>query len=197
VQMGAQDYLVKGQVDSNSLVRSIRYAIERHQLQAALRSLSLVDDLTGLYNRRGFLTLAEQQLKVAQRAKRGFLVIYADVDALKQINDTFGHQQGDLALIKTAEILKRTFRKSDIMARMGGDEFVVLARATSNESTEVIVTRLQGYLDAYNAQVDSSYKLSISTGIVCYDPEHPCSVDELLVRADKLMYAHKRDKYKS
>ncbi len=197
VQAGAQDYLVKGQVNSYSLVRSLRYAIERHQLQAALRGLSLVDDLTGLYNRRGFLTLAEQQLRVAQRAKKNFLIIYADLDAMKQINDSFGHQQGDLALIKTAEILKKTFRKSDILARMGGDEFVVLARSTSKESREAVIARLQGYLDACNAQGDFPCKLSISTGIACYDPEHPCSVDELLVRADKLMYAHKRDKYKS
>lgn len=106
VQGGAQDYLVKGQVDGHLLARSLRYALERHRTREVLRSLALMDDLTGLYNRRGFMALAEQQLKLAGRGHREFLLISADLDGMKHINDTFGHQEGDLALRETARVLE-------------------------------------------------------------------------------------------
>ena len=205
VQEGAQDHLVKGQVDSHALVRSIRYAVERHRLlreleqawlreQEQLRALSLVDELTGLYNRRGFLTLAQQQLKLANRTKRGMLLLFADLDDLKGINDTLGHHEGDLALIQTANTLKDAFRESDIIGRIGGDEFAVLAIGASKESAEILTTRLQERLEARNAKANPRYKLSLSAGIAYYDPECPCSIDELLARADRLMYEQKRGK---
>lgn len=195
VHEGAQDYLVKGQVDGPLLVRSLRYAIERQRLQTQLRSLSLVDELTGLHNRRGFLTLAAQYLKSARRANSKLLFVYADLDQLKQINDNFGHQAGDLALIKTAEILRETFRESDIVARIGGDEFVVLATEAASGSARFLTVRLQACLAAHNARADNQYKLSISMGIVRYDPQNPCSVDELLSQADALMYEQKKTKH--
>ncbi|MCM8776092.1 MAG: diguanylate cyclase, partial [Candidatus Omnitrophica bacterium] len=126
VRHGAQDYLVKDEVNEKLLIRSIRYAIERHQLQESLRSLTIVDELTGLYNRRGFLIHAEQQVKLANRTRRGFFLLFADLDDFKKINDNFGHPEGDNALRETAKILKTTFRGSDIKARMGGDEFAVI-----------------------------------------------------------------------
>jgi two-component system cell cycle response regulator len=191
LQNGAQDYMIKGQIDGSLLVRSIRYAIERHRAQMALRSLSLIDELTSLYNRRGFLNLAEHQLKLARRTKRGLLLIFADLDDLKQINDTFGHKEGDLALIESANILKQTFRSSDIIARVGGDEFVVLALETSEANVEAIYARLQSNLDAHNAEGSRPYILSISTGTAYYTPESSYTIDELLTRADKLMYEQK------
>lgn len=196
VQTGAQDYLVKGQIDKNLLTRAIRYAIERHRLLAELQSLSLIDDLTGLYNRRGFLTLSQQQLKIANRTTRGLSLLFIDLDGMKRINDALGHNEGDLALIDTASILKETFRESDIIARIGGDEFVVLVIEASKANVENLATRLQENLKAY-AKGNRRYRLSASMGIAHYYPGQPCSIDDLLARADALMYEHKRGKQKT
>jgi diguanylate cyclase (GGDEF)-like protein len=159
---------------------------------AELRNQALVDELTGLYNRRGFMLLTQQQLKLANRTKMGMLLLFADLDNLKWINDTFGHPEGDLALIETANILKKTFREPDIIARIGGDEFGVLAIESRKDSGEVLVNRLQKRLDINNAKRKRCYKLSLSTGIERYNPECPCSIDELLAVADSLMYEQKR-----
>ena len=166
---------------------------ERKRAEEALRASLLVDELTGLYNRRGFSTLGQQQLKTADRAKSTMSLLFADFDDLKQINDTLGHPEGDLALIEIASVLRETFRESDIIARIGGDEFVVLAIETDGLPTEVLTTRLQENLEAHNARGNRRYKLSLSMGIARYDPESPCSIDELLARADRLMYEQKQD----
>jgi len=194
VQIGAQDYLVKGEVDARLLVRSMRYAIERHRLLAELQRMSFVDDLTGLRNRRGFFALAEQQVKLADRTKNGFLLPLADVDGLKSINDAFGHREGDLALIEMARVLKETFRESDIIARIGGDEFAVIAIEAGPDSAEIVRGRLSKNLEASNAGGSRRYTLSISLGIASYDPEHPCPIDELLARADARLYEQKRSR---
>jgi diguanylate cyclase (GGDEF)-like protein/PAS domain S-box-containing protein len=159
-----------------------------------LQALSLIDDLSGLYNRRGFLTLAEQQLKLSYRTRKELLLFFVDVDNLKWINDTFGHHEGDKALIDTANILKQTFRESDIIARIGGDEFVVLTIDSSMANSGVLITRLQKNLKACSAKDSRSYQLSVSIGIAFYNPECICSVSDLLVSADKMMYKQKRDK---
>ncbi|MFN2398605.1 MAG: diguanylate cyclase [Gemmatimonadaceae bacterium] len=191
---GAQDSLDRKQVTGNLLVRSIRYAIERHQLQVALRAMSLIDDLTGLYNRRGFLTLAKQQLKVADRMKKRVSQIFVDLDGLKAINDAQGHRAGDHALIEAADILKETFRDSDIIARIGGDEFVVLAMETSGATAETFAARLAENVRVRNARDARLVPLSFSMGVAYYDPENPCTIEELLARADTLMYNEKRAK---
>ncbi len=196
---GAQDYLIKGQVDSGLLLRSLRYAIKRNQVRRELHTVSLADELTGLCNRRGFFNLVQQQLKMADREEREILLIFVDLDGLKQINDTLGHQVGDLALIETANVLNKTFRESDIIARIGGDEFVIIATEVfegevCRDDSELLTTRLQKNLENHNRQGNRSYKLSLSVGVACYDPEYPCSIDELLAQADKLMYQQKRDK---
>jgi diguanylate cyclase (GGDEF)-like protein len=156
--------------------------------------MSIIDDLTGLYNRRGFLTLAQQQMKLTERTKKGMLLFFVDLDKMKQINDTLGHQEGDKALVEIATTLKEVFRESDIIGRMGGDEFAILAIDTTNETREVLMKRLHNYLDDYNRPEGRSYTLSLSIGIAPYDPEKPFSLDELMAQADMLMYEEKRNK---
>ncbi len=192
VHSGAQDYLVKGQVTQELLVRALRYAVERHGLQEELRSLSLVDDLTGLNNRRGFLTLAKQQIKLADRTKRALLVLFADLDRMKWINDTFGHLEGDSALIEVGTIFKETFRYSDIVARYGGDEFATMAIEYTAETDELLISRLKRNLDIHNARPNRRYKLSLSVGTARYDPNQPISMEDLLAKADAAMYEQKR-----
>ena len=194
LKAGAQDALVRRQTDGTLLVRAIRYAIERHQLQMALRAMALVDDLTGLYNRRGFQTLARQHMKMADRMRKRVSHIFVDLDGLKEINDTYGHREGDLALIETADLLKETFRESDIIARIGGDEFVVLALETVGLAQEHWAARLHENLMLRNQRPDRRYRLSLSMGIAYYDPDFPCPLDDLLDRADALMYEQKRTK---
>lgn len=194
IRNGAQDYLVKGEVTSELLGRSLRYAIERQRLQAELRSLSLTDELTGLDNRRGFLASAKQQLKLAPRTQFGISLLLADLDGLKQINDRFGHLEGDQALMDTANVLRETFREPDIIARLGGDEFGVLAVGTSEAGTRTLTARLQRNLEARNASAKRTCRLSLSIGAAYYDPESKFSVQTLLALADKALYAQKRSK---
>jgi diguanylate cyclase (GGDEF)-like protein len=194
VQDGAQDYLVKGQVDGHLLARSLRFAMERHRGKEVLRSQALTDELTDLYNRRGFMALAAQQLKLAGRGQREFLLISADLDGMKHINDTFGHPEGDRALRETAEVLKQSFRESDLMARLGGDEFAALMIDAAAESNETIAARLQANLEAHNASSNGLYNLSLSLGMARFHPDRPASLEELLAQADAAMYAQKREK---
>jgi len=170
----------------------VAQAIERKRMEEEIRSLSMTDELTGLYNRRGFTMLAEQELKLAHRKKRRMLLFFGDVDDLKAINDAFGHAQGDLALKEVSAILKEIFRVADIPARIGGDEFVVLAVDASRESAETIANRMQAALERRNQQGDQPYQLTLSMGIVPYDPEVPCSVSELVAQADGVMYQRKQ-----
>jgi diguanylate cyclase (GGDEF)-like protein len=163
-----------------------------NRMLTALRATSLVDELTGLYNRRGFLFLAEQQVKIADRMKTGMLLLFADLDQLKRINDTHGHREGDRALMETANILKGTFRGADIIARIGGDEFAILTVEARNDSGGILTTRLQENLDARNAAASRGYTLSVSVGIARYNADEPYSILELLDRADALMYKQKQ-----
>jgi len=169
---------------------------ERKLMEEEIRALSLTDALTGLYNRRGFMHVAEQQLKVAGRMNKRVFLLFSDVDRLKHINDTFGHMEGDRVLIDLANILKLSFRDSDIVARMGGDEFIVMAMEAAKVSAEVFTRRLQEKLDHYNSRSDiqGRYTLTLSTGLSIYDPELPMSIEDLVRRADSLMYEEKRRK---
>jgi diguanylate cyclase (GGDEF)-like protein/PAS domain S-box-containing protein len=171
---------------------------ERKRMEEEIRALSLTDPLTNLYNRRGFMHLAEQQLKVAARLEKRVFLLYSDVDKLKHINDTFGHKEGDRVLIDVANILKKSFRDSDIVARMGGDEFVVMAMEAARVNAEVFTRRLQEKLEHYNSRPDTQgrYTLTLSIGLSVYDPELPLPIDDLLHRADGLMYEQKRTKKK-
>jgi len=192
LQKGAQDYLLKGETDERSLARSLRYAIERQRLFAALASLSLTDDLTRLYNRRGFFTLSERQWTLAHRQRTGLALVLSDLDGLKTINDRFGHQEGDRALATTARLLTSACREADIAARLGGDEFGMLL-VNADETTGVeVVDRLEKYVEQLHQKQRRRYKLSFSIGIAYHAPGTGGSLDELVAEADAKMYDCKR-----
>jgi len=176
---------------SNALQHAVLRALKQSLPDRELCTLALTDDLTRLYNRRAFLTLAAQQLKVARRTGSSLLLFYADVDNLKVINDSYGHREGDLALVRTADALEQTFRNSDIVARLGGDEFAVLALEASSRSNEVILRRLRESLSGPN-QDNSIYQLTVSVGVARFDPKHCVSLGELMALADRAMYQEKR-----
>jgi diguanylate cyclase (GGDEF)-like protein len=167
---------------------------ERKKVEKELHELSLMDELTGLTNRRGFKMLAGQLLSMTGRMKTNAVLVYLDLDRLKWINDHLGHAQGDQALKDTSAILKTTFRTSDIVARVGGDEFVVLALETVDNSGEIMLTRLQEQLELHNAQTGRSYELSFSVGLARSEWQKPISLDDLLAEADKVMYENKQAK---
>jgi diguanylate cyclase (GGDEF)-like protein/PAS domain S-box-containing protein len=176
-------------------VQLLRDITERKRMEDKLKAWSLLDELTGLYNRRGFFALAEQQLKLSKRANRGLLLFYIDLDRLKWINDNLGHSEGDHALTETANIFRSVFRTSDIIARVGGDEFAIIAIEATSGGMDIIKNRIQKSVEIQNSISENKYELSLSIGVVYYDPEHPYSVDELMRQADELMYEHKRSKY--
>ncbi len=175
--------------------RSIWHDItKRKEQEEMIRALSITDQLTGLYNRRGFNTLAEQLLKIAERTRKGIFILFADVDNLKDINDKLGHKSGDEAIVEAATVLKEVFRKMDIIGRMGGDEFAVMAAEASSEYADMIKKRLQDQLDIHNSRAGRDYILSLSIGMVYHPPLPPNSLDELISCADSLMYEEKRRK---
>jgi len=192
VQHGAQDYLAKSDLTPEVLARSLRYAIGRHRTLQQLRMMSTIDELTGLNNRRGFMALAQQQVRMADRTDQRLLVVFADLDGLKQVNDTWGHDEGDRALIDAADLVSLTFRESDTIGRLGGDEFVVLLTGCTRSRADALVQRLQRNLEVRNTEPGRRFQLSISVGVAEYDPAHPCALGELLCRADAAMYAQKR-----
>jgi diguanylate cyclase (GGDEF)-like protein len=174
-----------------SASRARQYLADRERVLEELRTLSLSDELTGIYNRRGFYILAEQQIKIAKRTGRPMLLASADLDGLKSINDGFGHHEGDRALVDAAQILRESFRESDIIARIGGDEFVVLMTDKPDISVEILLGRLARNLDTHNRKVTRPYPFSISVGFARFDPKQPLSLNELMVLADKSMYENK------
>ena len=189
---GAREFINKPFSVSEFMIRFDKMMRDQRGMEA-LSALSLTDDLTGLYNRRRLLVLAEQYLKLSVRTKKTLLFLFIDVDNLKWINDHYGHQAGDQALIDLAAVLKKTFRKSDIIARIGGDEFVVLSESTDRNG-DIAVTRLYENIAEENARGDRPCPLSISVGTTQFDPEHLVSIDELLSKADASMYSQKRKK---
>lgn len=166
---------------------------ERLKAEADIRQLSLTDDLTGLYNRRGFFWLANQQFKIARRTQMLCCLLFVDLDGLKQINDSLGHEIGDRMIVDTAQILKQTFRDSDIIARLGGDEFVIFVPICSR-NTDEFYPRLQASIDRYNQDHNYLYQLSISIGVTQCALNENVSLEQLIEEADKLMYEHKRAK---
>ena len=194
VRHGAQDCLVRSRLGGAPLARILMVAVERQRQLTEIRAVALVDELTGLYNRRGFLTLAQQQLRVADRVGSRLTQIFVDLDGLKRINDRLGHPAGDRALVETAQLLRETFRDSDIIARLAGDEFAVLTMDSAEHDPQTMLARLAENVAAHNAWLGRDFAISLSTGVARYDGANPSSVGELLAEADAWMYAQKRSK---
>lgn len=166
-------------------------ARRRSRAEAEARNLSLVDDLTGLYNRRGFVTLGHERLRLARRLGLHVVVCYADIDGLKRINDEHGHDAGDRAIATAARVLRATFRGVDILGRMGGDEFAVLAVADSVLVVAALEARLAGGLDAANQHEGLPFQLSMTLGTVTVDSESDQAFDDIMEVADRAMYARR------
>jgi len=175
-------------------ILNCRDITERIKQEEELKKLSLIDELTSLHNRRGFLTLVHQQMKLANRNKEHLYVLFADVDKLKWINDLYGHDHGDILIKEAAKVLKSTFRDVDVVARLGGDEFAVVLIQAKEEGIDVIRKRLQERINVCNVTASRPYRLSMSIGVVRYEPDRPASIEELITQADKLMYEQKKGK---
>ncbi|MBU4448624.1 MAG: sensor domain-containing diguanylate cyclase, partial [Proteobacteria bacterium] len=189
-----RDYTEADQEVLQRLAVVYSMAISRLRLEEELRALAVRDQLTGLLNRRGFLALAEQALKQSRRSQSGVWLLFADLDGMKEINDTLGHAAGDEALVHTAAILQETYRDADIVGRLGGDEFALLAPQSDISTGEFLKNRLLAKIDHFNAGSKLPYRLSLSIGLAFFDAQDPGSLDEFMSRADLAMYAHKKSK---
>jgi diguanylate cyclase (GGDEF)-like protein len=176
------------------MMRAVRCAGKQYRLQAELGNLALTDELTGLCNRRGFMAIAERQLKIGRRTGRGILLFFLDIDGMKEINDSYGHGEGDLTLKRVARALKMTFRDSDVVARLGGDEFAVLAIEASDNSEAAIRTRLAEDLKAVSSG-ERRFAIKLSLGAVRINVCSSASIGEWMVRADQAMYEQKRRRF--
>ena len=192
IQAGAHDFVPIDPLNAEVLLRSLRYAIERQRMIAELRELALRDELTGLYNRRGLTTVGEPYARIAERKNRPIVVLYVDLDDLKRINDVHGHAEGDRALCELAEILLETFRKSDVIARVGGDEFCAFLTETTPGAVEIAIARLYGVVAGHNARGGRPYRLSVSVGRASWDGHGFCDFARLVRDADRSMYQQKQ-----
>ncbi|MBW7929550.1 MAG: GGDEF domain-containing protein [Fimbriimonadaceae bacterium] len=181
IEAGVHDYLGLDKTDPDELAMRLRLAAHRFEREAELRRESLTDELTKLLNRRGFLAHAQERLAAALRDQRQLLLLYADVDDMKSINDQRGHHAGDRALMSVARALRLTFRANDVLGRLSGDEFAVLAEGATLRDVRKIERRLRAHLAG----------VSLSLGAATFDPGSPSSLQELLGRADAAMYAMK------
>ena len=189
---GAADYLVKGRVSGDMLERAIRYARERHRLLEEISALSLEDELTGLHNRRAFMTMADQRLQLLERSGSLCMLIFADVDGLKAANDTLGHEAGDRLLVDAARALQSAFRRTDLVARIGGDEFVVLADGATEQDVQHVLSKLQDQIDRRNEGAEAGAPLlSISAGAFCFSAGQTVRLQDLIAEADTRMLAAK------
>jgi len=188
IRLGAEDCVAATQLDSPGLLRLILVAAERHRLTTSLRVAAFTDELTGLYNRRGYVTRAATLLKVAE--PKTIWQIFFDVDELKIINDTYGHWAGDRALMEVATVLRHAFRSTDIVARVGGDEFAVLATSPADAAADAWTARWRAPLATLATRKD--LPISVSVGLAQPDESGQMTPEDLLTRADTTMYTAKR-----
>lgn len=199
IRRGAQEYLVKGQLDGAKMIRLLRHSIERnkqvHELEAQRHHefhRASHDSLTGLANRELFYDRVRQLLAQSQRSARSFALCYLDLDGFKGVNDLYGHAIGDQLLVRVAEILVESVRATDTVARVGGDEFLILLWPVDQRSEAGnIARRLRERMMAMRQIGDRAIEIGASLGVV-FHPEHGDSLDSLLERSDRAMYQAKR-----
>ena len=162
--------------------------------ELAALQLAVLDELTEISNRRGFITLVGHAIRMCVRQKMSASLVFFDLDKFKLINDSHGHVEGDRALVTFASILHKTLRESDLVARIGGDEFAALLLDTPKASAVDVIARLQGRVEEYNQQASHDYKIDFSFGIVDFDPLLHADVEALLADGDTLMYECKQRK---
>ncbi len=178
----------------NGLSKEVGLYIERKMYEAQLKQATIIDDLTGLYNRSGFFALAEQQCQHADLNNSTLPMVCLGLDNMKMINGSFSHMAGDQAIRDTADILKATFSKLDIIARMGGDKFAVLLTGPSPEQDNVIARNLVNCISSHNTNKAKAYDISLSIGFAHYEPENSLSIGDLLTKADTMMHKHRKSK---
>ena len=166
---------------------------EMAESELAAIQLATIDDLTKISNRRGFISLAQNSISLCARQGAPVSLVYLDLDRFKPINDQFGHAEGDHALVAFAELMRKSFRDSDVFARIGGDEFAILLTNTEEGLADEIVARFRSLVEAYNAHTQRGYDITFSAGVVSMKPDRDSSVDDLLREADVHMYEKKLD----
>lgn len=187
VNDGADDFVVRRRGNAELLSRAIRYALDRHRLKREIRVLATVDDATGLLSRRGFEPLGEHHLKMADRAEQPVTLIFVKLEGLPEIAAEHGARAAEELIRDTADILDRATRESDVVARLDADEFCVLLAGGAEGAETIVLTRLVEAIAVRNAKVQRPSPLSLSVGSATYDPERPCSLEELIRRADARM----------
>ena len=178
---------------SDDEIEHLKSLAEIAQRELIVTQLATLDDLTGIPNRRGFISLAQTSLKLCYRQDMPASLVFFDINKFKNINDNYGHAEGDRALVAFAQQMRFTFRDSDVFARISGDEFVVLLPNTNVVSAEDLIQRFRSALDAYNLKANRGYNISFSSGIIAVDTDKPQSIDVLLDRADSVMYKQKHN----
>ena len=159
-----------------------------------VENLSLTDELTGLYNRRGFMAMAEQEINLARRYGHLFAMLYLDIDRLKEVNDNFGHDEGDRVIRLVAEVIDQQLREADLAARIGGDEFVALVFLRNQREADGLVDRIRGQVAAACKNDPALQPSGVSIGCAFFDADSEETVEAMLNTADKLMYADKGDR---
>lgn len=193
IQKGAQDFLVKDHVDGDRLSRVIQYALKRSEIKNDPKNIGLIDPLTGLYNRQGFLVMAEQYLKGLQRNRKEFLIYFAVLEEYSQIASDFGKSEADHAVLLSSEILRESFRASDLIWRIGDDEFAILAIEYGNLNPKIVSSRIKNNQKYCNAKFNL-YRLSLSMSVSLFDFKENSSVQELLTKIDQVFNDYKSRK---
>jgi len=196
VEMSAQVFPEEGELRTCTVIRDVteRVAMERRmaEMGAELQDLAVLDELTGLRNRRGFLEVANQVLNLADREHLPCHVLFLDVDNMKDINDTFGHAVGDAALRTLAATLTQALRRSDVLARLGGDEFVALAVGLDERECVGLEGRIRRELASAQIAEDTTITVEVSLGWAVRLPGDASKIEDLLNEADRVMYADKK-----
>jgi diguanylate cyclase (GGDEF)-like protein len=192
--LGVQEVLALTELSIKTLLKALRNAVERHRMRRQIHELSMLDELTGIYNRQGFLLRAEQTLALSERLGTEANLFFLDADHMKWVNDTYGHQEGDFLLKEISRILQDVFRRTDVLGRIGGDEFAVLALRESADDVQSILARLEESQNRVNAQRSVEYPITFSIGVGRSTREDRLDLDELMEIADQAMYENKKTK---